>query len=690
MRVPIEWLKEFVSIRLKPAALAERLTMAGLEGTRIDNANAEPVLDVEITPNRADCLSIIGIAREVAAMTGQRLKHAQGSGLRVREKRRRSPASSPEPPAQLMIRVEDRTACPQYIGRLIEGVTIGPSPEWMQQRLAACGIRPINNVVDVTNYILLEYGQPLHAFDADRLAQQTNTVRRTRDKEPITTLHGVGRTLTKEMLVIADGARVIAVAGVMGGMGSEVLPQTRRVVLESAWFDPITVRRTARALGLASESSYRFERGVDPLGVDMAAARAAGLIGQLASGVERARVAVGEPPKRRTVIPLDGARLNRWLGTSFTPAQLRTTLARLSCRVASSAASAILRVEAPSFRRDLTQDVDLYEEIARLHGYDRPRASRVAPASAPAPEERSAAFWRLQSLRCLCASFGLTEAITWSLLSEADLSRLGIPAAQAARVANPLSQDHAYVRPTLLPGLLRSMRHNVVQGSAGVAFFEVGQVVRLQAKTEQPQLGIALWGAWTRDWQTTLSADFFRLKGLLEGLISRLCQGALRVTLAPLPWAEPGTGTALWLDARPLGVAGQVARTIATGLDIEVGQVWFAELEITALLAARRPGTLVAVPPSLPPVKRDLSLLLDQQTPYAAVISAIREAGGTWAEQVQLIDRYTGAQTPPGKYSLTFSIEYRNPSRTLTAAEVDQVHQRIGAALKDRFGATLR
>jgi phenylalanyl-tRNA synthetase beta chain len=324
MRVPLEWLKDYVAIRLKPEALAHRLTMAGLEVTGIATVDGQPVFDIEVTPNRADCLSIIGIAREVAAMTGQRLKLPK-FGVRNSEfgmQRKHSQLRIPH--SAFRIRIVDRKGCRRYIGRLLTGVTVGPSPSWMQRRLSACGIRPINNVVDITNYVLLEYGQPLHAFDVERLAQRTILVRRATEKEAITTLDGVARTLSPDMLVIADASRAVAVAGVMGGVGSEVTPRTAAVLLESAWFDPVTVRRTSRALGLASESSYRFERGVDQVGVETASARAASLICQLAGGTEQACLDAGEKPAVKPAIVVDASRAGRWLGVRslLRPAQM--------------------------------------------------------------------------------------------------------------------------------------------------------------------------------------------------------------------------------------------------------------------------------------------------------------------------------------------------------------------------------
>ena len=676
MRVPLEWLKEYVPIKLSPEALAAKLTMAGLEVVAVHEADGQPVLDIEVTPNRADCLSIIGIAREVAAVTGQRLQLPQRSASHAKRSGKTAPP---------VIRIEDKTGCSRYIGRLMTGAKIGPSPEWMQRRLVACGARPINNVVDITNYVLFEYGQPLHAFDFSRLVQGTILVRRAKTNEPLTTLDGVKRALPSDVLVIADASRPVAVAGVMGGTGSEVTQQTREVLLESALFDSVTVRRTARQLGLASESSYRFERGVDPAGVEAASARAADLLKALAGATEVAMVDAGTKPSARRAIALEPQRLSRWLGVRLDPPSIRTSLARLGCRVASTGHASTLQVIPPSFRQDVTQPVDLYEELARLTGYDKIPATTPAGAL-PAPSAQAGDYGRMQSLKCLCASLGLTEAITWSLLSEAELARCGMPASQAARLANPLSQDHAYLRPSLLPGLLQAVRRNVTQGTPDIRFFELGQVV--DGQREQPRLGIVLSGLWKRDFRAGETGDFWVLKGLIESLVGRLCQGAPSFTTTSPPWAERGQGSRIQLDGRPIGEAGQVSRTIAHALDIEQPVV-FAELSVESLLAAKRPTPRVKVPSLFPPVKRDLSFFIGTDVPFERVQRAIRDAAGSTADRVDLLDWFT-KNAPAGKHSFTFSIEYRDAARTLTASEADAIHQRVGQALVSQFGAQLR
>src|SRR3989338_3336675 len=623
MKIPLEWLKEYVGVKLTAGQLAERLTMAGLEVTGITRLNREEVLDLEITPNRADCLSIVGLAREVAAILGEPLKVSKlASGPTAH-------ATASAQHAPVRITIDDRKGCLRYIGRLIDDVRVGPSPDWMQKRLTACGLRPINNIVDVTNYVLLEYGQPLHAFDSDRLAEHAIIVRRAKPKESITTLDGISRTLTPEMLVIADARHAVAIAGVMGGTGSEVTSQTRSVLLESALFDPIAVRRTARALGVTTESSYRFERGVDPVGVETASARAAALIAKLAGGTERAVRDVGVKPAQRTLVAFDAERLTRWLGMPVPPSTARTTLARLGCRVASGAGST-MQVSVPSFRRDLAQSVDLSEEVARLVCYDRiPARLPVAPMAVP-PIEASL-YASLQSLRRLCAGLGLTEVITWALVSASDLERSGHAVDEAARLANPLSQDHAYLRPSLRMGLLQALRHNLSQGAPGGTFFEVGQVFQRDGIVkERPQLGIALSGSWSRDWRLQDACDFFRLKGLLDALTARLCRASVVWQTTAPPWAEPGQAAEVLLNGRALGPAGQVASRLLQAMDIEQ-DVWVAELAVDELFAGQRPRASVDAPGAFPPVKRDLSVVVDDDTPFASIQEAIHAVGGRLA-----------------------------------------------------------
>jgi len=568
----------------------------------------------------------------------------------------------------------------------------------MQRRLIACGARPINNVVDITNYVLLECGQPLHTFDFERLAEGMIVVRRARAGERITTLDGETRTLSAEMLVIADAAQAIAVAGVMGGAESEVTRETRTILLESALFDPVAVRRTARTLGLSSESSYRFERGVDPAGVEAASARAGALITELAEGEEAGVVEAGAKPLKRTGIVVEAERISRWLGMELSPTAIRTSLARLSCQVATVGTGSTLHVGVPSFRADLTQDVDLAEELARLSGYDRvptaiPRLPIAGAAlSGPSPHEQ------VQALKRLCASLGLCEIITWALIPEAD-------AAGAVRLSNPLSQEQAVLRPHLAAGMLRVVARNLAQGAEGVRVFELGGCFEpadapagpfppapggATGPREVARLGLAIAGTWQRDWQGRWEADLVLLKGLVEGLVGRRCRRPVEAERAASDWMERGEQMALRVDGTALGCAGRIGLRACEAFGIDA-PVWYAELSVDTLLRHGASATARASPPpAFPPVKRDLSVVVMDATPFAAVRDAIREVGGALASRIELIDRYTGAQTPPGTHSLTFSIAYRHAERTLTSEEVEVLHRRIGEALVSRLGAQLR
>jgi phenylalanyl-tRNA synthetase beta chain len=678
MRLSLEWLREFVPLKDAPEALANRLTLAGFEVTGIAAVGDDTVFDLEITPNRADCLSVVGLARELAALTNQRLR------LSWQTARRRAAAVAGP---RLDIRIEDAQGCRRYVGRLLEDIRVGPSPAWMQRRLAACGLRPINNVVDVTNYVLLETGQPLHAFDYDRLADGRLIVRRARAGERIQMLDGLTHALAPEMLVIADAKEAVAVAGVMGGRSSEIGAATRRVLLESAEFDPLTVRRTARRLGLTSESSYRFERGIDPEGVAVASERAAALILETAGGRQTAARTVGRAATKPTIVAVDPDRAARRLGIPI-GASAGAGLRRLGFGVAGGARH--WRVTVPSFRRDVRGQVDVEEELARLHGYDRLPAAQATAPLAGVSHDPAHVFAR--NLRDTLAGAGLSQAMTWALISAEELARVDWPASaeQCLRVANPLSQDHVVLRPTLLPGLARVVAKNIGLGVPSVRLFEVGTVFPAAAPEHQgPRLGIAIAGLWERSWQQRREADVFRLKGLVERVVAASTGAPIQTRPASAPWAEPGHALEILVDGQPMGLAGEVAARVLKRFDC--GQrAWFAELLVDALRRVVRQPAAIAAPAPFPPVKRDLSVLIPRDQPYARVAAAIREAGAPLASRIDLVDRYAGPQVPPDAHSLTFSIEYRDPAKTLTAAEVEQVHRAIGQALADRFGAQLR
>ena len=585
MKVSLEWLKEYVAIRLRPEQLAERLTLAGLEVIGVERVGQDIVFDLEITPNRPDCLSVIGIAREIAAITGGRLR-----GLQTRDTRHETKAAGVSRLAsrvsRLAIRVEDRRGCPRYIGRLIGDIRVGPSPAWMVRRLAAAGLRAVNNVVDITNYVLLETGQPLHAFDVDRLAEGRIVVRRAKRGERIVTLDGQTRELAAETLVIADARRPVAVAGVMGGQGTEVTAATRRVLLESAAFDPVLVRRASRRLALRTESSYRFERGVDWHGVAAASQRATALIAQVAGGrpigppVDRATTA----PARRPAVELSLERVRRYAGVTIPAAMAAALLTRVGARCVRRGA-ARLDVVPPSWRRDLVIEADLMEEIIRLWGYDRIPAAMPSAPLAPAVIRDETWFERCRVLRAWLVAAGLDEAITYHLLSRQAHRLFAAEGEEPVTVVNPLSREQEVLRASLLPGLARAAAWNLNHGVESVRLFELGSAYP-SVTTSSSRLAVALAGAQQISWRTgRTKPDLFDLKGLVEWLSQRAGGGAIRCEPARRAGFADGAACEIRLGGRAIGVLGRCSDEVLAQLDVRQ-PIALLEVESQPLMAA--------------------------------------------------------------------------------------------------------
>lgn len=666
----------------------------------------EAVLVLELTPNYAmHCQSMLGVAREVAAMTGGAVRPPASA---VREATR--PAE-----AAVEVRVDDPDLCPRYVARVIEGVRIGPSPLWMQRRLEAAGMRPINNVVDVTNYVMLETGQPLHAFDLHRLegegGRKRIVVRRARTGETLVTLDGAVRRLEADDLVIADGAdggRAVALAGVMGGENSEVTAATTAVLLESASFHSLGVRRTARRLALPSEASSRFEKWVDPEGCRAAADRAMALLQELAGGeVLAGAVDVYPRPAAPRRIAARSAWINGFLGTALSDAEMGAIFERLGFEVGDFHAGSIL-VTVPTRRPDIEGEADLAEEVARLHGYNRipvtlPRSPAV-PA-APSRERRLAA-----EARAVCLAAGLNEVMTYSFMNPAGFDRIGLPAddprRRAVPLANPLSEDQGVLRTCLLPLLLEVAAANVRHRCTDVAVFEIGRVYLpkglpvSELPEERLSLGAVLLGAADRGgwYGPAVEADFYHVKGLVEALCRRLGVDGAAFETHAAPGYHPGRTARLLAPAGPapgeaggetLGVLGELHPETARAYDLP-GRVLAVELDLTALMARARPVRAYRPLPRFPASDRDLAVLVPDAVPAARVEATIAEAGGNLLESVRLFDLYRGAGVPEGWRSLAYSLVYRAADRTLTDAEVDAVHDRVRAALAERLGAQLR
>ncbi|MGA4579988.1 phenylalanine--tRNA ligase subunit beta [Limisphaera sp. VF-2] len=656
----------------------------------LGRSTGDVVFDLEITPNRPDLNSVLGIARELAAATGRTLRFPEIADL---------PGSPEDPSAadSVDLVVEAADLCPRYVARVIRGVQIGPSPEWLKQTLERVGLRSINNVVDVTNYVMLECGQPLHAFDADRLARDASgriglRVRRARDGERFVTLDGQEHTLNADMLLIADATQGVALAGIMGGQNSEVTATTRDVLIESAWFQPANIRRTSKALGLRSESSYRFERGADPGLTDWASRRCAQLILQTAGG----RLATGSvefhpspTPPRQVTLRFD--RTRAVLGVAIPPDEQRRCLEALQLKTV-HADTASATFEIPSWRHDLKRETDLIEEIERLYGVERIPAT--PPRGALGHHPADSVFDQLSWIRRLLCGMGLDEAQGQTLISE-DAARLTAASDQCVRLANPLSSDMNTLRPSLLPGLLQALRHNVTRKNLDVALFEIGRVFRREREElrEERRLAWALTGRrhpvfWTGEGRDA-RFDLSDARGVLDELLEQL--GLRGVTFQRRPDA-----TALFVESATvhlgpqcLGELGLVSPLIARAHDLR-DPVVMAELNLDLLLA-RRPTTRTFRPlPVYPAIRRDVAMVVPENVTHADVLRVVHQARVDHLEQVQIFDVFRGGNIPAGHKSLAYAFTYRAADRTLTDAEANALHARVVEALKQGLHAVIR
>ncbi len=667
-------------------------------GTPVADYMGDVVLDLEITPNMARCLSVLGVAREVAALTGSRVRYPAGDML----------AEGGPIAARIEISIADPSLCARYAATLIAGVRIGPSPEWMRRRLRLAGIRPISNVVDVTNYVMLEWGQPLHAFDYDVLVRRAKgvpriTVRPARPGEMIATLDGVMRTLGPDRLLITDEAGPIAIAGVMGGAETEVTSATRTVLLEAANFHFVSIRKTTQALKLPSEASARFGRGVPPSAAVPAAVRATQLMRALGGGDIARGVADCYPaPQVPSVVFLTTAEVQRILGIDLACAEIERILRALEFECEPHGESG-LRVAAPDHRLDIgtgvTGTADLIEEVARIHGYDRIPVTEMADSL---PPQRDAVEVDLEErVRDLLVTGGLQEVITYRLTTPE--REAAITAGDGAsgpqgyvRVANPISADRVVMRRILMPGLLEVMAHNARLRDR-LWFFEIGPVYHPVEGTELPaeprRLAIGMAGrvapaSW-RDPDPSRT-DFFDLKGEVEALLRGLHLHAVGFEPTTHPAFAPGRTARLVIGGLEVGILGQVRPHVQAAFDLPAGPICLAEFDLEALLAPVPPTHRVAPVPRFPPALQDVALVVDEEVPAAELAEAIRTAGRPLLADVGLFDVYRGQQVPPGKKSLAFSLVFQATDRTLTDAEVEAEKRRIVEAVARGQGASLR
>jgi phenylalanyl-tRNA synthetase beta chain len=677
MKISLEWLEQYLPGAAREVGAdraADALMNGGLPVESIERVGEDAVLDVEVTSNRADCLSHVGVARELGALVGRAAK-----GVTPAVAEAATPAGG-----VTSVEVRDGALCPYYSARVIRGVKVGPSPAWMVRRLEAVGLRSINNVVDVTNYVLMELGQPLHAFDLDRLEGGRIVVRRAAQGEKLVSIDGKTRELTADMLVIADAARPVALAGVMGGRDSEVSAGTVNVLLESARFDPLSVRKTSRALALRSDSSYRFERGIDPALADLASLRAAQLIvetaggevlgGAAVAGAEGSGLGVRGSGKK---LALRLAKVRSVLGIDVPAAEAVDALARLGF-------APVLKGEAidctvPSWRQDVSIEVDLVEEVARLVGYGRIPVKETIEVRVTPPQEDLRA---IDQVRQAMVAAGYHEALTFSWVDD-DLRDDFKPAEAKGllRAEESVRKDDAWLRPSTLPGLLEAVRRNETVGNPRPRLFEIGSTFWVDERggvDERRRLGVVG------------SADYREVRGAVEALLESLDAGK---DVSVVPDARAGfspaaCGRVEW-GGRAVGYIGKVDRAVADKLGLREQPV-AAELELEPLIAGVQWLPQVKELAKYPAVKRDLSLVVAERVRYEEIASLVRELKLPNLEGVEYVTTYRGKQVGEGNKSVTVELVFRSEAGTLTGEEVEGSVQRVVGAAKERVGATLR
>jgi phenylalanyl-tRNA synthetase beta chain len=635
----------------------------------------DAVLDIEVEPNRPDFLSILGVAREVAAATGVPLQvpeaHLAGSEERADQ--------------VATVRIDAPEGCPRYVARVLRGVRPATSPLVVQARLTAAGMRPISAVVDATNYTMIELGQPLHGFDMDLLAGPGIVVRYAAEGERLVTLDDVERTLTAEELLICDVERPVALAGIMGGASSEVSDATTNVLLESATFARSGILRSARRLVLHTEASHRFERGVDPEAADRAAARCAALIAEWTGATVLDGVAAaGKVPDRRWV-SLRPARASALLGYPVAAEDARVVFDQLGMRYRSVDGDGI-EVEIPGYRVDIDREVDLIEEVVRIQGYDRvgshlPRA----PQAGGLPED----YREARRVKDVLRTAGLREVRPAPFVSRDDLALAGD--ADAVAVTNPLRAEEGFLRTRLLPGLLHAVARNQALGVLSVALFEVG-VVFLPGEPfeERRRVAFTLSGAADESWYASeRPLDALDARGVLEVLLEATAVSEWALGDPPSGMFHPARSAWVLIGGERAGVMGELHPRVAASLEIE-GRVAVGELDLEAMLAGARKGFTLRDIPRLPPVRRDLAFVVPAHVPAGSVLTLLREAGGELLDRVTLFDVYQGSSLPEGTRSLAFSLDFRDPVRTLEHEEVEPVIQRIVSRLAQEGGEGVR
>lgn len=680
MKLPVSWLKKYIDISWTPEKIADAFTMSGTKVEGIEKKSGEAIIEIEVTTNRPDCLSVLGLAREVAVLAGKKIKPPKISIAFPKK-------NFPKKTVQILI--ENKKDCPKYTARLIEGVTIRSAPLEVQKCLEWMGARPINNVVDATNFVLFEMGQPLHAFDLDKLAGGKIIVRRAKLGERFLGIDGIEYTLDEKTLVIADAEKPVAIAGVMGGKLTEVTGHTKNILLESAVFDPGLVRQASRKYKLSTDSSYRFERGVDPQNVSWASARAKDLILEWGGGIEAGPMiekGALKGSKQKNIV-LRISRVEALIGITIRASKIVSILRSLGFQVKPSGKDKIL-VAPHSARRDIVIEADLVEEILRIEGFDKVPAAIPITHYPETPVEDAQATGIFE-LKKFLSGLGLKEIITYSLIPErfllnsefTDLSR-------AQKIANPTSADQEYLRPLLLPGTLQSILFNAHRKAASLKFFEIGN--RYVDDHEETVMAVSLYGNLEEHWKRKTPVSFYDLKGIIEMTLRFL-------KIKNFEWRENEpcskyeNSSSLHIGGQKIGTLGVLNQELLKNWDIGHAVV-YTELVLNNFFKklSEREILRVKTLPKYPLVRRDIAFVIDEKISVRSLETLMKQSAAPLLKETYLFDEYAGKNIASGKRSLAFSLAYQKETGTFTDEEISALQSKVGEALKNTYQVEFR
>ena len=646
------------------------------------------IFELNVTPNRPDCLCIIGIAREIAAITGKTLKTPK---IEFKE--------GDETTEDLTsVEVQDTELCPRYSARLISDTVIGPAPFWMRRMLESVGIRPICNIVDITNFVLMEFGQPLHAFDFDLLSGRRVVVKRADHNEVFVSLDGVKRTLSNDTLIICDGEKPIAIAGIMGGLNSEVKEDSSTILIESAYFNPTNIRKTSKKMGLQTESSFRFERGIDPEGVMRASNRATQLIVDLCGGnALKGAIDIYPCLLPNKEISLGIKKTNRVLGTSLKKEEIKGYLNSIELDVRDFNGEK-MNVGIPSFRIDLCREIDLIEEVARLNGYDN--IPSTTPMARVASARMGSARVLEKNVKDIFSSMGFYEIVNYSFISPDSIAVLNVSSDHQYKnyihIKNPLKEDQSIMRTTLIPGILKTMQTNVFNNNVNLKLFEIGTVFYLDKEQKLPSekkmlSGLATGLRYGESWNVSgEEIDFFDLKGILENLFKGVnIKDYNFLSAFDIPYLHPGKSSIITIENNDIGLLGEVRPEVLEGFGLSKAAYIF-EIDFDLILKHALSDKGIRPISKYPPIIRDIALIVDETVQSKDIYDAMIGLNNSLIEDIQVFDVYKGEPIPFGKKSLAYRIKYQSNERTLTDKEVNALHESLITVLVDRLGAGIR